>query len=232
MTNIKTNKHRKAKIGGKLKIMVTIRNWIHQGFFYLDRTEMFFRVIWELIPFSLCFYFLTEMTSLNRLLVIFISGIVSHTLNWIFNDNFWTCIMFTFPKVLNPGEIKTIEYLSKLQERLNKKKFITGCMIYGSLSRNEWKTKSDLDMRVLREPGVINGLLSYLFVFKERVIAVIKRQPLDLYLADNISFLRKMRKDEFPIFLKNNDERLYKEYKTKDTVDFKVVSKLNGINIK
>ena len=41
----------KAVVGGKTKLIVIIKNWIHQGFTYLDKTERFYRVIWELIPF-------------------------------------------------------------------------------------------------------------------------------------------------------------------------------------
>jgi hypothetical protein len=36
---------------------------------------------------------------------------------------------------------------------------------------------------------------------KERVIAVMQRQPLEIYLADSVGFLAKKRRDEVPIFL-------------------------------
>jgi predicted nucleotidyltransferase len=225
----KTNKDKKAKIGGDIKFNVTIRNWIHQGFFYLDKTEMFYRLIWELIPFTFFIYILNPIGNLNWICSMLLSGFISHTLNWIFNDNFWTCIMFTFPKILNPGEKLTIEYLSHLQNRTNNNESISGCMIYGSLSRGEWHIKSDLDIRILRNPGLLNGFIAYFFVFKERIIAVFKKQPLDIYLADSVCFLRKLRSDEFPIFIKNNDVRLKEEYKTKKFTDFSKVTNLNLI---
>ena len=224
------SKKNKSVLGGKTKLIVLIKNWLHQGFFYLDKTEMSYRIIWELIPFLFCFYFFNRIMDFDWLFAIIISGFISHTLNWVFNDNFWTCIMFTFPNILNPGEELTIQYLSQFQKKIKKNKSISGCMIYGSLSRSEWQIKSDLDIRILRKTGLLNGFLSYLFIYKERINAVIKKQPLDIYLADDVNFLRKMRKDEFPIFLKNKDERLYKEYKTMKTTDFTSIRKLNNIN--
>ena len=227
MSNTESNKSKKAKIGGRVRYNVTIRNWIHQGFFYLDKTEMFYRLIWELIPFSFLFYFLNQINDISWFYTVMISGFFSHTINWIFNDNFWTCIMFTFPKILNPGEKLTIKYLSDLQIRTNNNESISGCMIYGSLSRGEWQIKSDLDIRILRKSGFLNGFKAYLFVFKERFIAVLKKQPLDIYLADSILFLKKMREDEFPIFIKNKDVNLKDEYKTDKVTDFSKVIKLN-----
>ena len=43
----------KAVAGGQIKWIVTIKQWIHQGFTYLDKTERFYRIIWELIPIIL-----------------------------------------------------------------------------------------------------------------------------------------------------------------------------------
>lgn len=116
-----------------------------------------------------------------------------------------------------------------MQKRLNNSESISGGMIYGSLSRNKWQKKSDLDIRFLRKPGLVNGFTGYIFVFKERLIALKNKQPLDVYMADDIQFLKKMRNDEFPIFLKNKDIRLIKEYGTSEEIDFLKVKHLNNI---
>mgnify|MGYP001294621197 CR=1 FL=1 len=47
---------------------------------------------------------------------------------------------------------------------------------------------------------------------RERLIALLARQPLDVYLVDDIPFLRRMRPDEPPVFLKKNDPRLEGAY--------------------
>lgn len=218
---------RKAKAGGRTEYLVLIKQWIHQGFTYLDKTEMLYRIVWEMLPATLLAWLLITYSSLNPVHGILLSVFIVHTLNWILNFNFWTCITFTFPGVKNPGNEATIKYLRQMQSRMLRHQCIGGCMLYGSISRKAWHDKSDLDMRILRKPGRLNGFKAYLVVFTERIRAVFAMQPLDLYLADSTRFLKKMRKDEFPVFLKNDDERLHQLYQTKETTDFNAMSHLN-----
>jgi hypothetical protein len=65
---------------------------------------------------------------------------------------------------------------------------------------------------LLRRPGVWNGVTGVLVLARERWIALWSRQPLDIYLADGIPFLKKMRADEPPVFLKKDDLRLELAY--------------------
>lgn len=222
-------KKRKARAGGKSEPLILVKQWIHQGFTYLDRTERMYRILWEIIPFTGLLYFFFKVMEWSGSASIALSGFIAHTLNWIFNYNFWTCITFAFAAVKNPGNDKTILYLQKLQRRMLRYECITGCMLYGSVSRKKWHDKSDLDMRILRKPGFINGFKAYLVVFCERLIAVFSMQPLDVYLADTVEFLNKMRDDEFPVFLKNKDDRLSVKYGTKTETDFNDVNSLNTI---
>jgi len=222
-------KKNKAILGGETEYIVIIKQWIHQGFTYLDKTEMFYRIIWELIPILFSFPILYLTFQVNIYMSVLISFLFGHTLNWIFNFNFWTCLCFTFPSLKNPGNDATIKYLKGVQKRMQKADSIGGCMIYGSVSRAVWHIKSDLDMRILRQPGLINGFRAYLIVFKERIIAVWLKQPLDLFMADSIEFLDRMRDDEFPVFLKNDDSRLFKRYKSETISDFNKINSLNDL---
>lgn len=222
------HKKDKAVVGGKIKLIVLARNWAHQGFTYLDKTEMFFRVVWELVPFCSAIYFFSFLDIPSWCNILF-SFLIAHTLNWMFNDNMWTCIQFTMPNLLNPGNEKTKKYLAGMQERMQRKSAVGGCMVYGSMSRGVWKNKSDLDIRILRRPGIINGFLGYWACWTERLIAVIKKQPLDIYMADSISFLKKMRDDEYPIFLKGDDERLSQAYGEFHVADFSKIDSLNEL---
>lgn len=226
----------KAVEGGNIKWIVTVKQWIHQGFTYLDHTEMFWRVVWEIIPFVIFLLLFNIVCGLRLWASILFAFIIAHTLNWIFNYNFWTCIDFTFPQVHNPGNEVTKKYLKEMQKRMKHNDAITGCMIYGSMSRAVWHNKSDLDMRIMGKPGLVNGFRAYLAVFRERLIAVWKKQPLDLYLADNIKFLQRMRKDEYPIFVKCTDTRLLDFYGHQggviQEVDFDKVKDLNELGHK
>jgi predicted nucleotidyltransferase len=122
--------------------------------------------------------------------------------------------MFSIPVLKNRGEDVTINYLNSMADRLKRSKSIRGLAIFGSISRNQWHEKSDIDARILRQSGLKNLLGSAIAVMKERFLAFFLGQPLDIYLADNIDFLKKMRKDEVPIFLIKRDHRLEENYPT------------------
>ena len=160
---------------------------------------------------------------------VILSFLIAHTINWMFNDNLWTCIQFTLPNLLNPGNDKTKEYLIRMQTRMLKRSSVGGCMIYGSMSRGVWKDKSDLDVRILRRPGLINGFLGYWACWMERLIAVYEKQPLDIYMADGTDFLKKMRSDEYPIFIKADDRRLDRIYDSIRIADIGSVESLNEL---
>lgn len=203
---------RKAKRGGRIMWNTIFCNLIHQSFFYLDRTEMFMRVIWEILPTSL-FYALFVLlfkpgSAYCHIGMLTVSVFLTHFLNWIFNNNFWNCMNSAFPWRSNRGTERTLAYLNGMKTRLAGHRSISGMMFLGSLSRFEWHDRSDIDMRLLRAPGLLNGISAALLMSRERVIAVFERQPLDAYLADTPEMLVKRRKDETPIFLLKRDARL------------------------
>ena len=78
-------------------------------------------------------------------------------------------------------------------------------------------------MRLLRSPGFLNGLASICVLYRERILALCLRQPLDIYIADGIDFLKKMRKDEYPIILKREDSRLDVLYPDGEAVRIKKI---------
>jgi hypothetical protein len=47
---------------------------------------------------------------------------------------------------------------------------------------------------------------------RERFQAFLSKQPMDLFLADDIDFLKKMRSDEIPLLTLCRDERLKSLY--------------------
>jgi predicted nucleotidyltransferase len=99
-----------------------------------------------------------------------------------------------------------------MKNRINNDDCISGLLLFGSVARGEWHYRSDLDMRIFRRIGFLNGIKALFVLWRERVIAVIQKQPLDIYLADDIDFLKKMRDDELPIFFKKMDSRLENKY--------------------
>lgn len=201
---------RKALAGGRAKLWNLPRGWAHQGFFYLDRTQRLGRVILEVVPTVLLAGLIAGIGGVSPSNVRLWCGslLCVHTLNWVFNGNWWAGVLFAFPSLRNRGDQATCAYLNRMAERLRRNGAISGVLIFGSVCRDQWHERSDVDVRLLRRRGVVNGIAGVLALSRERWIAVWNRQPLDIYLADDIRCLRRMRQDEPPVFLKKDDPRL------------------------
>ncbi len=210
----KTVKPRKATPGGRAKLSGLITSFLHQGFFYLDTTERLARMVLEIVPTILLmwgFSFLFDH-SWSNLYLWCLAVVLVHALNWIFNFNWWAAVIFAFPFLRNPGEQATCRYLNAMAERFRNSRSISGVLVFGSVSRGQWHDRSDLDLRLFRCRGPVNAIYAVALLLRERIIAVFLRQPLDIYVADDIDFLMKMRKDEPPVFLTKNDRRLDEAY--------------------
>lgn len=213
-------KNRKAIISGKVIFSNIPRNWIHQALTYMDRGELIFRLTLELTEIILVFTLLNKIILQNNPELLFlVSVIVVHTWNWITNSMFWALMLFTFPGMRNSGHDDTCNYLNRMSERLKKYNAISGLAIFGSPTRSCWHDRSDIDLRVVRNKGIINWFLSNFIMLRERMIAFIYMQPMDMYLADNASYLTNMRSDERPIFLIKRDLNLNEMYPGNDEIN-------------
>ncbi len=197
------------------------RTWLHQAITYMDSGERAFRLTIELAEFALMWAVLQQIVSLD---VTFawaypvLAALVVHTFNWITNSNIWALLLFSFPSLSNKGEAATCAYLNAMAQRLEGERSVVGLALFGSAARSEWHNRSDIDMRIVRRPGNLSLLRAASVTVRERWLALLARQPLDLYLADDVTFLRRMRADERPIFLIKRDPSLEKEYPGNDPV--------------
>jgi hypothetical protein len=191
---------RNAVVGGSIRWNTIIWNWLHQCFFYLNPTDMVFKVFIEVGLFAVCFGILS-IFKLSILLDTASAFFLAHTLNWVFNGNFWACLLSAFPTLRNKGAAQTQAYVNGMAERLRASDSVDSMMLLGSVCRSQWHSRSDTDVRILRNRGIKSAVCAGCLTLKERVIAVMQRQPLEIYLADSVGFLAKKRRDEVPIFL-------------------------------
>jgi predicted nucleotidyltransferase len=200
----------KAVAGGTAQWWNLARGWAHQSFFYLDRTQRVSRVILEIVPPMFLAWLIGGIAGirLSNLWLWCSCLLIVHTLNWVLNSNWWAGVLFAFPHLRNRGDRATCAYLNQMADRLKRDRSISGVMIFGSISRGQWHERSDLDVRLLRRRGLSHAVGGVLVLLRERWIALVSRQPLDVYLADGIAFLKRMRPDEPPLFLKKDDPRL------------------------
>ena len=205
----------KSSSDGKYHFVNFLKNWLHQAITYMDTGERNVRLAMESVEIVIVWLLLENIpafTTLNIYLLLLVAALLTHTLNWIFNGNFWALYLFAVPAARNRGESETVDYLNDMAKRLDRYKSVSGLAIFGSVTRGKWHECSDIDIRIVRKPGLSNLVAAALISIKERFIAFLQKQPLDLFLADDINFLRKMRDDERPIFLLKKDIRLENAY--------------------
>lgn len=191
---------RNAVVGGSIRWNTIIWNWLHQCFFYLNPTDMTFKVFLEAALFVICFGIMSifRFSILSNTLISFF---LAHTVNWVFNGNFWACLLSTFPFLRNKGAAQTQAYVNTMAARLSANDAVEAMMLLGSVCRSQWQSRSDIDVRILRKKGLRSAFCASWLTLKERVIAVLQGQPLEIYLADSVTFLAKKRSDEVPLFL-------------------------------
>lgn len=180
----------------EFKVIIILTNWIFQGLLYADRTERAFKIILDMTLTVVLFFAISLPNPIIRLVIAFL---ISHTFYWIFNGQLFA-LAKNFGVVHNEPQ-RIIDYANGIKERATRDKSIDCVAIYGSLSREEIKPTSDLDVRIIRKSGLINGFNACIFGFKERTIALYHRFPLDLYIIDSTNHLLKIRKDEIPEIL-------------------------------
>lgn len=210
---LRKKKARKAQPGGFPKLINIPRNWAHQALRYMDTGELSVRILVELTEVLIIWFLLLSVFAPeSKSLMLMLSVLIVHTWNWITNGLFWSVIIFSFPNLRNPGARNTVDYLNNMRERLIKRKCISGIAVYGSVTRGAWHDRSDIDIRLLRQPGISALCCAAWITMQERFSAFVHKQPMDMFLADDIDFLGKMRSDEIPLLLLCRDKRLQNLY--------------------
>ena len=181
--------------------------WVLQIIHTTDRTERLVRIITELLLIGFVWYFVRDFSvfgnDLTALLWVFL---LVHSASWFFLGNFWVYMLDSFYWVKNPGITKVLEYIGFVRRLCIKSRACDAVLVYGSMSRGAFHGRSDLDLRIIRKPGLINGLLAVLIGFVARVPAAFQGNPVDLQVVDSLEFLdTQMRSDEHPVIVYLSD---------------------------
>jgi len=188
--------------------IVVAANWLFHGFLYMDTTEKVFFLILDLVLFVPLFLMFLAIT--NLVFSVTVSAIIAHTLHFFFNGHFYVLL-----KNLGHSEIgfaRLKDYMNGLVKRANGKNEILAIVAYGSLSRHQLSESSDLDVRIFRQDGAINGLKACIFTFTERSRALLRKIPLDVYAFDGFRSLDKIDPSEPPAILYDPKRKLRDHY--------------------
>lgn len=172
-------------------------HWTFQGMLYMDKFERRFKLGVDIFLTSGCWLLLCLWTPWRISLPI--AFFIAHTLNFVLNSQPWV-VLKHYGCVRNTRE-EFIDYLKGFHQRCECEPSITHVRVYGSISRRQWSPTSDIDARILRAAGFVNGLRACWFLLRERTRATVAKFPLDAYLIDDEAMLLRMDPRELPIDL-------------------------------
>jgi hypothetical protein len=157
----------------------------------MDRSERYVKIGLTLFGTALIRYILPKTH--YRLLK---AGVLAHLLNFLLNGQLWALLKnFDAIQTSQSTFDRWVEYLTTVGHQYDS---IAVIAIYGSQVRDERDSTSDLDVRVIRYPGLLNGLFASLIVAGVRARATVTVFPLDIYVLDGTDSLNRLRDDEPP----------------------------------
>ena len=171
-------------------------HWVFQGMVHMDRTELLFKIGVEVTLIGLALPLFVLAGGFPFAWSAVIAFLVAHTLNFLFNGQVWVVLKHFGMVRHNWAEFQ--DYLCQLAGRIRAEHSLEYAATYGSLVRGEWHPTSDLDVRLVRRPGMVSGLRTCWFVLRERTRAFVSRFPLDMFVLDGPERLVEMRDDELP----------------------------------
>lgn len=172
---------RRLSPGWSRSALILLVNWTHQGFLSLGRTDRVGKILIEGLLATTGLLLLTAAAGLSLLPAIPLGLVIAHTGNWILNTNVHATRRAGGR--FRTSEARLREALASLEGRLRRAR-IAGAILGGSGLRGGWGPTSDLDVHVVRRPGVRGGLGGLWAVLKERSRAFFTRIPLDIYLEE------------------------------------------------
>ena len=178
-----------------LKWILVITNWFFQGILHADTTEKIYRIVFTVLVGSLIWIFLNLFFKNNIYALIFLSFFLGHTLNWIVNCNFSVIIIHRL-MLSRISKQQLFDYLYVLEDKLKGKEWVLYCGSFGSICRGKLKDSSDIDISIVRRPGLKNAMASILFSVKEKKFADFKKIPLEIYISDSPENSKKRFKGE------------------------------------
>ncbi len=174
--------------------------WITHANHGRDRTERYVHWVCEVIMtifISGLFLFLCSFSSTTAIVL---GLLVTHTLWWIINGNFYVYTLDSFSFIKNAGINSVLNYIQWANSLFLRTKAVECVLVYGSFCRGAFHDRSDLDLRIVRRIGAKGSSLILFMSIYARFVSLCRGIPTDLQVVDSMEFLkRQMREDEHPV---------------------------------
>lgn len=184
--------------------LLAISNFLFQGMFYMDRTERTVTISLTL-GVGLILRWLLPVSRYKWIK----SLSIAHFLNFFFNGHPWAFVIHQLtPNLRITSEEDFTRWMNRLESLGNRSPSIAAIAVYGSHVRGELDGSSDLDVRVISYPGRRARVISTLLICRERIRAALTLFPIDIYVFDGTDSLSRLRDDEQPEILVDEDDLL------------------------
>ncbi len=158
----------------------------------MDRTERVFKLAIDL--FLTMLLWLVLGTFIDGFVALGVGFVLAHSLNFVLNAQVYVVLHNLGATKHNRNSV--MAYSKVLQERIRAEKSIQAAAVFGSLSASRPSATPDLDLRLVRRSGIVNGIRACSFAQRERSRAFIKQFPLDVYVLDGTRSLAKLSKED------------------------------------
>ncbi|MCR4307971.1 MAG: nucleotidyltransferase domain-containing protein [Candidatus Berkelbacteria bacterium] len=191
----------KSKWGRFRLIRNLVIGWISHSLQDRDRGEIAVHLAVEIIVFGVILIVMCSSGS-SSLIALGSAFLIAHTMMFLLDGQLHCYIHDGIPSMQNAGIDEAVMYLSLVREAYSKTDSVFAVLVYGSFCRQEFRRRSDLDIRVIRRPGVWSLVRAIFIGFRLRYLSIPKSLPTDLLIVDSMEFVRKqMREDEHPVVL-------------------------------
>lgn len=169
--------------------------FVFQGMRYMTQGERNFK-----LALTLVFALLFIAFGVNLL----VSLLIAHGLNFLINGQLPVLMRYVVSDVgLTRRKVESaFEKICSTAQRWG----VVDVLVFGSFSRYQMQSSSDLDLRLYHQPGPLTSFMAYCYAVYIRVWANLNFVPIDIYCFSDPVFLERMRADEVPALLLHSKE--------------------------
>ncbi len=206
-------------------------NWLMQGIFHADKSEKLYKIMFTIsfwIIIGAILFFGGEMSFIQSLLMGFF---LAHSLNWLINCNFFVLFVHRMKwlKTSKPALFTQLYDIQNRLEGIKNKDWILYCVSHGGICKGTLNQHSDIDVSLIRKPGLKNMLSAIIFYVKEKKYADFKGVPLDIFICDSPeNCIERSKRQKNPIVLLDHDNLVDVYYPDKLKISIEEAKVLNG----
>lgn len=206
-------------------------NWFFQGIIHADKSEKLYKILFTIFFWIVLFTIFFLVFNLHFFKSILFGFLISHTLNWFVNNNLFVLLVHRI-KWMETTKSKLFNQLFSIQNRLEKlsnKDWILYSVSHGGICNGTLNNHSDIDVSLIRKPGVKNMAYAILFYVKEKKYADFKGVPLDIFICDTPeNCIKRSKYQKNPIVILDLDKKVNNFYTDKLSISIKEAMILNG----